>query len=67
MSHSDPLVVIDVTTYSHGGRRHWRVECRETAPCLMVPEIYGLSAAVNEALARLEAIHQAAHALRDDA
>lgn len=61
---SDPLVVADVKQFGEAGR-HVMVHCPEPGPC-MDGRLHGCSAVVAEALTRLEAIHQAAHALREE-
>lgn len=61
---SDPLQVLDMATPGDVGKRV-QVQCVEPSRCLTV-SLYGQSVAVNTAIKRLEAIHQAAHALRED-
>jgi hypothetical protein len=61
---SDPLIVLDVRLFGDAGKRV-RVECREPSPC-MSGELYGYSGVLNAAGEKLEAIHQSAHAMREE-
>lgn len=65
MSRSEPLQVLDWGRPGKPGKGVL-VQCVEPASCLRA-ELHGQSVAVNAAIERLEAIHQAAHALREEA
>lgn len=64
MVSSDPLEVLDMRRGGDAGKRVL-AQCREPSSCLKA-ELYGQSVAVNAAIERLEAIHQSAHALREE-